>query len=119
LEEFRSIKPGDVVLLPTYQRRYEVHLGAAIAPRDASKRSRLDGGAYYYFFDIAAGDWYDNAHRIDVEWAKLPSGDCRTFHVPEIGGTWIRGFGQVKTGQDSILRLARDCGLRLSNRCAG
>ena len=55
LEQFRMIKPGDLVLLPTYQRRFHVHVGVVIPPRDPAKRT--GAGAYYYFFDIPGGNW--------------------------------------------------------------
>lgn len=62
--------------------------------------------ATYYFFDIAGGNWFDNAHRVDVRWLK-PEADMFTpFMVPEIGGTWIRGLGPVKGGSERLVRLA-------------
>jgi hypothetical protein len=107
LERFAGIDVGDIVLLPTYQQRYEVHLGVVIPPR----RSPDEREAYYYYFHFKSGDWYDNAHRVDVNWARTPVGSFRTFDVPEIGGTWIRGFGEVKGGTARIASLAKEAGL--------
>lgn len=110
LERFVLIVVGDLVLLPTSARkRNEVHLGVVFQPR--RPRLRGTGTAYYYYFDVQARDWYDNAHRVDVEWAKRADGRPRSFDVPEIGGTWIRGFGEVKAGRERVVRLARDSGL--------
>lgn len=111
LEEFVQIIPGDLVLLPTYQKRYETHLGVVIPPR----RATITGGRfqtpYYYYFDIPSRNWYENAHRVDVEWAKRADGMAWSFTIPEIGGTWMRGFGEVKTGAQRIIGLARNSGL--------
>jgi hypothetical protein len=111
LEQFVEIEPGDVVLVPTYQTRYQVYLGVVVRPR--RPEVHLDGiaPAYYYHFDIAAGDWFDNAHRVDVRWARPPEGLFQVFDIPEIGGTWIRGFGEVKAGKERILRLAQTADL--------
>lgn len=105
LEQFLDIEVGDLVLLPTYGNRYEVHIGEVIQRRGA-KASAHNQEAYYYFFDIAAGDWFDNAHRVDVRWVRPEAGMFSKFMVPEIGGTWIRGFGQVKGGSERLVQLA-------------
>jgi hypothetical protein len=60
LEEFCQIRVSDIVAIPTYQRQYEVHLGVVVAPRNPSRRR--GHSAYYYHYDIQAGDWFDNAH---------------------------------------------------------
>jgi len=109
LEHFVDIMPGDLVLVPSYAKRYEVHLGVAV-PAMRPQPGTPGTTAYYYYFEIETGDWYENAHRIDVEWAKR-DGRPRSFDIPEIGGTWIRGFGQVKAGHKRIVSLARTSGL--------
>jgi len=103
LEEFLSIRPGDLVLLPTYVQQYEVHLGVVIPQRNAAGRA---GTAYYYHYDVAAGDWFENAHRVDVEWAKGPNGKGMVFDVPELGGTWRRAIGRVQAGYERVVELA-------------
>jgi hypothetical protein len=111
LEQFVPISIGDLVLLPAYQKRYQAYLGIVIAPRRQSGGAATNACAYYYHFDIASGDWFDNAHRVDVKWAKPSAGLFQVFHVPEVGGTWIRGFGEVKAGTKRILSLAQRAGL--------
>jgi hypothetical protein len=111
LEQFARIEVGDLVLLPTYRRRYQVHLGVVVPPRRKAERVGKGGVAYHYHFDLLAGDWFENAHRVDVNWAKRPAGLIQVFDIPEIGGTWIRGFGEVKSGAGRILTMAQRAGL--------
>lgn len=109
LEQFFTIKVGDLVVLPSYEKQYEVHVGVVIPPwRPQLGRS---GTAYYYYVDIAAGDWYDTAHRVDVEWAKGSKGRPILFDIPQIGGVWRRAFSEVKAGREPTIRIARDSGL--------
>ncbi len=109
LERFFVINVGDLVVLPSPKKQYEVHIGVVLSPwRPQSGRS---GSAYYYYVDIEAGDWYDMAHRVDVQWAKRENGRTSLFDVPEIGGIWRRAFGEVKAGRERTERLARDSGL--------
>jgi hypothetical protein len=112
LEQFRDIEIGDIVLLPSYAKRYEVYIGEVVPPRIARAFPRTTG-AYYYYFDVAKGDWFENAHRVDVRWARQEAGLISRFSVPEIGGTWIRGFGQVKTGSSRIVGLLRSASWRM------
>ena len=80
-------------------------MGIVIPPRRCPGQAG-SRGAYYYHFDIAAGDWYDNAHRVDVDWRRDPSGVLDTFDIPEVGGTWRRGFGEIKAGHQRVVQLA-------------
>jgi hypothetical protein len=48
LEQFLSIRAGDLVLLPTYAKRYEVHLGIVIPPRRFEGPVRPHDFAAYY-----------------------------------------------------------------------
>ena len=107
LEQFSSIIIGDIVLLPTYRKHYEVHLGIVISPRQETKYDQI-GLAYYYYYDISKGDWYDNAHRVNVQWLQDSNRSFSSFDVPEIGGTWRRSFGQVKNGSQRIIQLAKN-----------
>ena len=109
LEQFVSIGVGDIVVIPTYQNQYEVYLGVVIPPRNGVPGAA--GRAYYYHFDIPAGDFFENAHRVDVNWARNPDGTFLAFDIPEIGGIWRRAFGQVNAGSRRIIQLARDSGL--------
>ncbi len=112
LEQFAGILPGDLVVLPGYQRRHEVHLGIAVPPR-RSEFSRGGGGAYYYHFDISACEWFENAHRVDVKWAVGADGTVRWFDVPEIGGSWLHGFANITARSSRIEQLAAEAGLRV------
>lgn len=110
LEQFREILSGDLVLLPSYALKYEVYLGVVVPPR-RSASGHASSTAYYYHHDVPTGDWYENAHRVDVDWTPTTEGVRRTFEVPEIGGLWLRGFGGVKTSVAKIMALAKDVGL--------
>ena len=60
---------------------------------------------------IAAGDWFENGHRVDVDWAKGSNGRFQTFDIPEIGGTWRRSLGPVRTAENRVVYLAKSSGL--------
>jgi hypothetical protein len=64
-------------------------------------------------FDIAAGDSFENAHRVDVRWTRADAGMFSKFQIPDIGGTWIRGFGEVHLGSDVVAQLAPTANLGL------
>jgi hypothetical protein len=107
LEQFASIQPGDLIVIPADRTHYDVHVGVVITPR------RLPGyrGAYYYHFDIAVGDWYDNAHRVDVDWKRTASGGFAVLPLPELGGLWRHAFGPILQGHEALLRAATRAGL--------
>jgi hypothetical protein len=113
LDQFVRIEVGDLVLLPTYQKRCQVYLGVVVSSRRKQESLRSGGLAYDYHFDISAGDWFENAHRVDVRWAKRLAGLFQVFDVPEVGGTWIRGFGEVKAGTERIQSLTQHAPLRV------
>lgn len=108
-EQFSSIYVGDLVVLPTDRIRYEVHLGIVVPSRMGVSLVAPDR-AYYYFYNIASGDWFENAHRIDVKWARTGD-EFIAFDVPEIGGTWRRAFGQVLAASSRVIDLAEKAGL--------
>ena len=110
LELFVQIRPGDLVLLPTDRRYCQVHLGIVVPPR-RPKLARAGTPAYYYYFDIPGLNWYENAHRVDVNWAKGADGAHGEFNIPGIGGTWRRGFGQVTAGEPLVIQMAKAAGL--------
>lgn len=106
LEQFAAINSGDLILLPAYTRRYDVHLGIVVPPRQPARAGRWRT-AYYYHYDIQNREWFDCAHRVDVDWARLPDGRPMVHDIPEIGGTWLRAFGEVKAAREHVLRLAK------------
>ena len=110
LQQFVHILPGDLVLLPTDGRCYQVHLGVVVPPR-RPELARAGIPAYYYYFDIPGRNWYENAHRVDVDWAKGADGAHGEFNIPGIGGTWRRGFGQVTAGEPLVIQMATAAGL--------
>ncbi|MBP1778416.1 MAG: hypothetical protein H6Q86_4427 [candidate division NC10 bacterium] len=54
--------------------------------------------AYYYHYDIAAGDWFE------------------ILSLPELGGLWRRAFGPIENGHERLLVLAGRAGVLLRNR---
>lgn len=111
LDQFRSIQVDDLVAMPTGSGRYSVHVGKALPPPDAvegdSGGTGLPTPAYYYFFDVSRGAWFENAHRVSVDWVGDLGGRAGDFHVPEIGGLWLRGFGEIKAGRARLEALVR------------
>ena len=64
LQQFVHILPGDLVLLPTDGRCYQVHLGVVVPPRCQELARAGIPAYYYYYFDIPGRNWYENAHRV-------------------------------------------------------
>ena len=85
-----------------------MYLGIVVPPRNPVNHS---GTAYYYHYDIAAGDWFENAHRVDVQWKRTASGAFEALSVPELGGLWRCAFGPVESGHERLLMLATRAGL--------
>ena len=112
LEQFAGILPGDLVALPGYRQRYEVHLGVVVSPR-RQQFARGENGAYYYHFDVPAGEWFENAHRVDVKWAVAADGTPALFDLPDIGGSWLHAFGNITARSSRIEQLAAEAGLRV------
>jgi hypothetical protein len=107
LEQFASIRPGDLIVIPAERAHYDVHLGLVTSPRRFPTRK----GAYYYHFDIAAGDWYENSHRVDVDWKRTAAGDFAVLGLPSLGGLWRRAFGPILQGHEELLLAATRAGL--------
>jgi hypothetical protein len=66
--------------------------------------------AYYYYYNILKGDYYECAHRVNVQWAKGEDGEFGIFDVPEIGGIWRQAFGQLKLATERLHTIARKVG---------
>jgi len=114
LAAFAAIKTGDLVLIPAGGAKYEVHLGLVVQRRGlqgepSSRGARI--AAYYYHHDLRSGHCFENAHRVDVRWARDEAGVYAAHVVRELGGLWPRAFGPVKAGHQHALRLASDVGL--------
>ena len=114
LEHFLSIRVGDVIVIPAYREKYDVHIGVIVPPRriEPTRPTPAPGwGAYYYHYDIAAGDWYESAHRVDVRWYRTATGTPEIVCVPQLGGLWRKSFGPVESGHERLLVLATRAGL--------
>jgi hypothetical protein len=113
LDSFAKILTGDLAILPADRGQFDVHLGVVV------RRGRGTGeivstpgyAAYYHYYNLPSGDWFENAHRVDVQWSVDSAGKAKVFHLPELGGIWRRWFSRVVRGRDSVIRLAHDVGL--------
>jgi hypothetical protein len=117
LEQFGRILTGDTVLLPSGLGQYSVHIGVVVlrdvgTRRIRTVRPRLP--AYSYHHDVGRGDWFENAHRVDVLWDADVAGVPGVHHVPGLGGLWRRAFGAVGAGANDVKALARTLGLPVS-----
>jgi len=66
--------------------------------------------AYFYYYDILKGDYYECAHRVNVQWAKGEDEEFGIFDVPEIGGIWRQAFGQLQMATERLHTIARKVG---------
>jgi hypothetical protein len=113
LIKFKSIKAGDFVLIPADDDRGEVHLGIVLTKDRLSVKPYLDPrpDAYYHYFDLSKGDWYECAHRVNVKWAKTEGQDFAVFTVKAVEGVmWIKAFGKVED-DGTIFQLAKKANL--------
>lgn len=113
LSKFATIKAGNYILIPADEERFQIHFGLVLTidKRIIKPYVHPRQNAYYYYYDIAKGDYYECAHRVNVLWAKDEKGDFGIFHVPEIGGIWRMAFGQLHTPPNILLNIARKAGL--------
>jgi hypothetical protein len=114
LRDFASIQVGDLVLIPADAGEHHVHLGLVVRRARRTRQevpAETGESAYYYFHDIPGWDWYECAHRVDVRWHRLGSGDYAAYYVPELGGIWRRAFSRVVTAQQRVMALAKRAGL--------
>lgn len=106
LEGFSAIRPRDIVLMPSERSKYDVHIGAVCKPTDSSSHT-----PYFYQYQAARGDRFENAHRIPVAWARTPSGEWTSINVEGLGGLWLKGFARVDSAKDEVLRHAAEAGI--------
>jgi len=115
LNKFSSIKAGDLVLIPANaQNRGDVHLGIALTTdrRIIPPYIEPRPNAYYYHHDIAKGDWYECAHRVNVLWAQSEDGEFSIFHINATEDViWLLAFAQVKDDNGIIYQTAHKAGL--------
>jgi len=67
--------------------------------------------AYYYFHQIANGEWYECAHRVDVLWDYEADFTPAVHHFPGIGGGWFRAFSHIREARDAVIQVAITSGL--------
>lgn len=113
LLKFKSIKAGDLILIPSIEATYSVYLGIALTV-DKHKvppymNPRPD--AYYYYYNLDLGDWYECAHRVNVQWAKDSTGEFTIFQINELESiNWRLAFSEVKN-ENNIYQLAQQAKL--------
>lgn len=105
LEQFSSIKIGDLILMPADSEQYTVHLGVV-------GKTTVNGSShvYRYHHDASTGDWFENAHRVPVAWLKNRSGDWATVDLPNIGGGWTHAFSRVIASKKAAIEAATALG---------
>lgn len=80
---FASIKAGDFILIPSPDEIYNLHFGMVLTKERKSVEDirRSDRpNAYYYQID----DYFECAHRVNVQWAKEQNGEFAEVYVPKI-----------------------------------
>jgi len=115
LTKFCSIKAGDLILIPAdAQNRGDVHLGIALTTDRKKILPYIEPrpNAYYYYHDIAKGNWYECAHRVNVSWAQSEDREFSIFHVNATEDiVWILAFSQVNDEDGEIYQMAHKAGL--------
>ena len=112
LEQFAGIRTGDLVLIPADREKYDVHLG--IVQRNSNQPAGVSGWApYFYYHNVSAGDWYENAHRIPVQWQGASTGKPVIVAVPGLGGLWLKAFGRVESAKNDVIDIARRAAVQL------
>jgi hypothetical protein len=105
LRKFSSIKAGDLILIPADKDGGDVHLGIALTVDKKVVVPYIEPrpNAYYYYQDIPKGDWYECAHRINVQWAKTGPQEFSVFpFLANKDNVWILAFSPV-TNEDSTI----------------
>ncbi len=112
LERFAAIRVGDLVAMPAAREKHDVHFGVVV-PNQVNPTASAGSAPYYYHYNIAAGDWFENAHRVPVQWHRDSSGDWAVLSVPELGGIWRKSFGRIERARDALIEAALGAGFTL------
>jgi hypothetical protein len=112
LERFANIRIGDVIVMPAAREKYDVHFGVVV-PNETSPNARLGSAPYYYHYDVGSGDWFENAHRVPVQWHRASNGTWSVVGVPELGGIWRMSFGRVDHARRTLIETALKAGFTL------
>jgi len=113
LREFSSIRAGDLIVIPADEEWGDVHIGIVLTEDKKFELPYIEPRtpAYYYYHDIANGDYYELAHRVNVKWAKDKDDEPIVVHLPGIRGIWRSPFSRVVKEHDKIVQYARKYGL--------
>jgi hypothetical protein len=98
LTTFREIGVGSVIAVPDIDRRGDIYLCEVIRP--------------YHYFHQRPDDPYECAHRLGVEWDRLPNGAPRRFAadtlgIPTRGGFWTRAFHVIDSNPEGPAIVAK------------
>ena len=109
LENFSKILAGDLIIIPADEETGVVHLGIVLTKDHQFILPYIDPrpSAYFYFYDIPNGDYYECAHRVNVKWAKGENNEFMTFHVKGLSGIWRNPFSRVLQQKETIIQFAR------------
>jgi len=105
LRYFVRVRVGDLFVMPAGHTRYNVHIGIVAPPPPALSRAK--DMAYYYHYDVSNGDWFENAHRVNVDWKGQANGSFAVINLSELGGLWRTFFGPVRAGHERLLSEAK------------
>jgi hypothetical protein len=112
LRSFAEIKAGDFVVIPADEDMYEIHLGMVLTKERRIVRPYINPkpNSYYFYFDIEKGDYYECAHRVNVQWAKDENDNFSIYSIPEIGGVWRQAFSHLHKASERLQQLTKKAG---------
>jgi hypothetical protein len=99
LRKFRSIKAGDLILIPSIEETYTAYLGIALTINRLRVPPYINPrpDAYYHYYNLDKGDWYECAHRVNVLWAKDSNDEFAIYQFHELETiNWRYAFSEVK-----------------------
>jgi hypothetical protein len=108
LSEFSSILAGDLIVIPANEDAGDIHVGLVLTPDNKIESPYLNPrtAAYYYYHNIAEGDYCELAHRVNVIWAKNEDGETAVIHLSGIRGVWRKPFSKVVQQEENIIKFA-------------
>lgn len=112
LERFANIRLGDLMVMPAEREKFDVHLGIVI-PNGKRPQARPRSVPYYYHYDVRAGEWYEDAHKVPVLWNRESAGGWAVVSIPHLGGLWPTAFGRVVRAKNEIIDLAKQAGFEM------